>query len=305
MDYRTRVKRAFIVATVIHAVLLMTPSGWRRGGNAFGLNSERQPIVLALRPEEPPLQFIDTATPAEEPVDLDTDLIAEQAANASDLTDSEGERKAPHFEEVSDFDEAPIPAVPPLPAVAADPSPPDQADIPATTPVESDQATDLLAVDDALRHEARRNAGTEERVQVAKAEKHATLETQAEPREARGRIDGGVKGKGFIGFEAKQHEFAPYLKEVRTRVERRWKAMIAMQYPGSSPTKAVVDCSISPLGRLASVEVAEPGDPASFGTLCKEAIETAGPFPPFPFSVPNVYRNENLEIRWTFSFLQR
>jgi hypothetical protein len=108
---------------------------------------------------------------------------------------------------------------------------------------------------------------------------------------------------GFLSFEAMESEFAPYLRDVRNRVERRWKALIQLRYSGSSTTKAVLDCAIDSKGRLVHVTVVEPGDSASYAGLCKEAIERAGPFPPFPFEVPAVYRNKNLEIRWTFSFL--
>jgi hypothetical protein len=64
-----------------------------------------------------------------------------------------------------------------------------------------------------------------------------------------------------------------------------------------------VDCAISPSGEVVSVTIVDPGESVSFAPLCKEAIEEAGPFPPFPFEVPEAYRNRNLEIRWTFSFL--
>jgi hypothetical protein len=41
----------------------------------------------------------------------------------------------------------------------------------------------------------------------------------------------------------------------------------------------------------------------TYAPLCREAIEKAAPFSAFPFKVPEIYRDENLEIRWTFSFL--
>jgi len=79
--------------------------------------------------------------------------------------------------------------------------------------------------------------------------------------------------------------------------------MLLTRYSGTSPTEVVIDCAIAPDGTLARVEiVGEPKDRV-YAALCKDAVEKAGPFKPFPFTVPDMYRNRNLEIRWTFSFL--
>ena len=131
------------------------------------------------------------------------------------------------------------------------------------------------------------------------------MEVASEPRSAESRDDKGAKTKGFISFEAKQHEFAAYLNQIRSSVEPRWRMMYQTRYSGVSPTKAVLRCEISPQGRLTAVDIVEAGDSPSFAPLCREAIQKAAPFPPFPFDVPKVYRNKNLEIRWTFSFMQR
>lgn len=120
----------------------------------------------------------------------------------------------------------------------------------------------------------------------------------------RGSVEGDVaEGKGFLAFEAMKSEIAPYMMEIRRRVERHWRAAMTLKYSGTTPTKAVIDCAISPEGELLYVTVVEPGSSVSFAPLCKESIEKAGPFPPFPFKVPDIYRNKNLEIHWTFNFL--
>jgi hypothetical protein len=118
-----------------------------------------------------------------------------------------------------------------------------------------------------------------------------------------GSVEGGIKGKGFLGFEAMQDEVAPYLLEVRRRVERHWRAAMALRFGGTTPTRAEVDCAITPEGTLEFVRIAEPGKAIGFAPLCKESIEKAAPFPPFPFKVPDIYRNKNIEIRWTFQFM--
>jgi outer membrane biosynthesis protein TonB len=124
------------------------------------------------------------------------------------------------------------------------------------------------------------------------------------PGQARGRVDGGVLNEGFVGFEAMKSDVAPYLKQVRTSVERKWFAAMAFRYQGVSPTKAIVDCAISSDGKLVSVEIRDEGSIPLFAKICKDAIESAAPFPPFPFKVPDMYANKNLEIRWTFNFMK-
>ena len=138
------------------------------------------------------------------------------------------------------------------------------------------------------------------------------------PGRPQGRVDGGVHSKGFTGFEAMEDEIAPYLKEVRARVERNWRAALQLRYSGTTPTKAVLECSIRPDGMLLHVRIVEAGVPTTgdstsavspsgvsptYAPLCKEAIERAAPFPAFPFKIPEMYRERSLQIRWTFSFL--
>jgi hypothetical protein len=112
-----------------------------------------------------------------------------------------------------------------------------------------------------------------------------------------------VKQKGFAGHEALQDELAPYLREVRARVERRWNEALLTRYRGTNPTRAVVDCVIAPDGSLVAATIVDAGPDRLYAALCREAIERAAPFGAFPFQVPDIYRSSNLEIRWTFSFL--
>ena len=120
---------------------------------------------------------------------------------------------------------------------------------------------------------------------------------------SRGRLDNAVRNEGFTNFDAIQDQLAPYLREIRRRVERRWNEALLTRYSGTSPTVAVVDCAIAPDGTLVQVNIiGEPRDRV-YAALCMEAIQRAAPFSPFPFEVPDIYRGQNLEIRWTFNFL--
>lgn len=310
MDYRRRMTRCFAVALVIHLVVLALPAGCPRTWDGTGAAAARQPLVLSMKQPERPVRLIESGAPATEPVDPNTDLISEQASKAQDMSDVIGERNAPFVPKAAESDEmrqpgpAPEPAAPPqeVQAPEAPPAEPSAESAPPASSEKDDAARAAAqAPASAPAPEVAPQAAEGERIQIAKAE--APQAPQPEQGQTRGRVDGGVKNKGFLSFEAMESDFAPYLREVRNRVERRWKSLIQLRYSGSSTTKAVVDCAIGPDGKLVSVAVVEPGESASYAGLCKEAIERAGPFPPFPFKVPEVYRNQNLEIRWTFSFL--
>ena len=241
---------------------------------------------------------MDTYIPAEEPV-VETDLISDVASKAADPFDMDGAREAPFFKEPAEFDQlakVELPDVPPPPSVetrqpAAEP------------PTPAEPLPELTALQPREVEAQVPQTPEQAPYQVAQATPPEMPELPSG--EPKGRVDGGVKGAGFIGFEAMQNEFAPYLKEVRSRVEKHWRMMLTVQYAGVTPTQAVVDCAIRPDGHLARASVAEAGDTVGYAAICKEAIERAAPFPPFPFDVPEMYRSKNLEIRWTFSFLSR
>lgn len=265
---------------------------------------QESPLVLNLRPEAP-RQLVDTHTPAEEPVEK-TDLISDMASKATDEVLREGDHPGPQFEEFDEDESLAAPATPPEAPVAppTPPAPPPQQP-PAPAPVRSErnlpEAPREAAPHETFQEKAEESPESEERMQVAQAMPQAAQ--TALPRASKGRVHDAVRGQGFAGFEAMSSEIAPYLKEVRRRVELRWNEMLLMRYSGTKPVKAIIDCAIASDGRLVSVEVVGiPEDPV-YAALCRQAIELAGPFGPFPFHVPEMYLEKNLEIRWTFSFL--
>lgn len=137
---------------------------------------------------------------------------------------------------------------------------------------------------------------------MAELDKTYALYTQK--RSAEGRVYNQIKKEGVLGFDALQDEIAPYLKEIRRKVERNWIHLLLTRYSGMKPTEVVIDCEISQDGKLVRLEgVGLPDDPF-FLSLCKQALNKASPFPPFPFSVPDFYQDKNLKIRWTFSFMK-
>lgn len=304
-DYRQRMARCIAAALVVHVVLFAVPSGCPQRKDQIGATTVDEPLVLTLKQPEKPLRLIESGAATDEPVDPATDLISERNSKAQDMSDVEGSRIAPYVPTPSQSDELRMPDPSPEPPNPVQPESEPAKQAPSTEPQppkEAESTPDLQITPEpaAPEPEPAPEDVEPERTLLAKAD---PSDQPAEAGQVRGRVDGGVKGKGFLSFEAMESEFAPYLREVRNRVERRWKSLIQLRYSGSSTTRAVIDCAIDSNGQLVHVTVVEAGDSASYAGLCKEAIERAGPFPPFPFDVPQVYRSKNLEIRWTFSFL--
>lgn len=319
-NYARRMARAGVAAALIHAAVIaffgamgaLTPAA------AIGPANRDEPLVLNLQPDrEYARNFVDTAVPADEEVRPDTDLISDKASKASDVEDSEGERPAPRLDRIADVDDlagsaTPAPSAPRRPpspeAAPVEPQPEPQE--PADSEEVPEETEELEALTTLARAEhdmppLANETAEQAREQVARAQPETAPAAPPQPHLGvlKSRPDGGAEGKGFVGFEALEHELGPYLKQIRDRVERNWRTALEMRFSGSAKTKAVIECAISPQGKLVQVKIVESGDSPTFALLCKQSIEKAAPFPPFPFDVPAIYRTQNLEIRWTFSFL--
>lgn len=323
MTYRRRMAAALIASVVFHLVAgaVMALHSARSDRASALVAPETAPVVLNIVPEDQPQRLIETSTPADEPVAGDSPRISDKDANASDMKEGEDDSTAPAVDVTDSHEDPGRPAMPlsppmPLPAPLA-PEPAREQETSAgeeeedeTPPVEE---TETAMVEDKAEpapepaeepeHETQEPAEAEEteRQQLAKLEPPALPEP---PELSRGVISGNAKNKGFLGHEAMQHEMAPYMLEIRKRVEKRWRALLQLNFSANIPSQAVLDCAIAPDGEVAELAIVDQGESASFARLCKEAIESAGPFGPFPFEVPSVYRNKNLEIRWTFSYMK-
>lgn len=312
MNYATRIKIAAVFSLLIH-VAGIALVGYDGRPMTAALPAQSDPIVLDLQPEpqpqpEAPRRLVDVAVPAPVPPDP-SDRIAEEHAEAMDLAMRPAERPGPDLE-VDDFDTLPREAAPPLP-----PAP-----VPAPTAPPMEQPTEETKAPPKEAPEVKRDPTPPDRVDeflpkpsgspAPPAPEEGPLKiAQAEPllprepERGKTRERGGVTKQGETNFDAIQSEIAPYLKQVRDKVERQWHQMLYTRYSGTSPVKAVIDCAINPMGELVSVTVAGTDQDRIYSALCRDAVQRAGPFGPFPFKVPEIYRGKNLEIRWTFSFL--
>lgn len=285
------------------------------------------------RPEE--RQLVDVAQPATDPV-RPTDLIAVQNSNASDTQASEGNTPGPKVDMASPVDSlgqkaaptpgagAPEPAAVEAPEDAPSPTPeatpeaaakeeaPEKQEKPKPAPAPEPPTTTLAMAAPAATPPAETSAADAPASKPAEAAQTAAMpapQAAAQPGGAeettptRGRNYRGVEKVGVRGFEALQDQIAPYLKNVEDAVERRWREALLTKYKASKAVQVQIDCEIGADGRIVSLKVNGTPDDRVYASLCKEAIEKAGPFGPFPFTVPEMYRNRNLEIRWSFNIL--
>lgn len=291
-------------------------------------------------PQEPVKRLVDSGAEAERPV-RDTDLISDKDSQAQDMSDQEGDPNRPAVEQEDDFEELGTPPVapsqpePPTPEIVArqpettrepkettEPEPEEVADaatpeVKTTAVAEAPDATDdgaaVVQTEDKpdplepLAAEPKEAAlpppePKPERFQVAQAEPAPQVPVQ-ELRSTRGRPDGGATDSGFTSFEANKHALGEYMLGVRNKVEREWRTGLQLRYSGVSRTYAVIECSIRPDGTLEYAKIVEPGSSLTYAVICRQAIEQAAPFGPFPFDVPEIYRTENLQITWKFSYM--
>lgn len=309
MNYRVHIAVAAGFSVVAHLILLAVFVGVPRP-ERVAVAAPEPPVVLNLQREESVRRLIESVPNTLEPVD-DTEYISAETSRAQDMSDETGDETRPASDEPRDVDQLAKVSASPVQEVAR-PVPEPVEETPEAseaqeTPEEPPQIEpmepreDILATREKLEQSAPADERLPEPVKVAQAQT-TPGEGEFDAPEAV-RDDGGARAKGFTNFEAKDDQFAPYMLEIRKRVERRWRTALHLKYSGTGRTSAELECAINPMGKIIYVRIVDPGHSVSYAALCKEAIERAGPFPPFPFEVPELYRNKNLEIRWRFSFM--
>jgi outer membrane biosynthesis protein TonB len=332
MTYQKRMVTAIAVSLLIHALALgLSGFGSRLYGPGGPSPVPGPPLVVDLQPsqEELATQAVASAAPAQRSPQ-DTNLISDRDSNAQDPQDTvQGKVLAPLDTKSLDSYElgggTPVPpkSKPEKLAPPAEKKAKESPRRPAAEKIEEKKAPeqakptnkhgekpDAVAMAKADLGQAN-PAAAEQAARAAEAASGApqppTLPSGegpgAKPGKFRGSIQGGIMGKGVLGFEAKKDQLAAYLLEVQRRVELKWNMAMGLRYTGTTPTKAVVDCVIGPDGNLVRVDIVKEGNSPTYAPICRESIVNAAPFPKFPFEVPDIYRDKTLEIRWTFNFL--
>lgn len=285
--------------------------------SSVGVVPKAPPLVVRLQPQKtPPMRLVDVTHPSETP-QTETQNIAEANAQASGTALTPPEEKGLPDVRESDSSSTVTPSTPPIPPISQEKSEPQRLKTAARTPplqtsprrIEAPKGQPQTALPE--RGSIAASPSTPETAVEDTPQDALAMLTPANPpvaetessAAARGEVGNEIKSEGFLSYAAMQHEIAPYLQEIRKAVERHWKAGLLTRYKGTQRRQATLDCAIRPDGTLEYVRVVgAPQDPI-FAGICHDAIVRAAPFRPFPFRVPDLYRNKNLEIRWTFSFL--
>ena len=325
LQYKRRIQLAVGVSLAVHACLFLLGAVWRPA--EMGEGPVPDYVVLEIEPEPAPApQLVEALSPTDTPPE-DARFIARENSQAADAELKEGNQLGPAVDIESELETPGQPAVAVAPtaplavqqAPAPEPAPQPEDPLPPQ-PQPSPRAEKEPAAEgpNAMRDRdapvsvseppARESARTAdmERMKMAQAVPPATTPdplaaVPASP--ARGRLDNRVVTKGFTSYGAIQDKIAPYLEHVKKKVERRWREALLLRYSGTEPRGVEVDCEIAADGTLVSVKLAAPAEDAVYGALCLDAIRGVAPFDKFPFEVPEIYRNQNLEIRWHFRFL--
>jgi len=341
MSYRSSIEIAGVCSVIVHlAVISGIGYGLHHREDTPG--PVPSTIVIALKPpdpveEEQVKRLIDSGAPAQRPVEsTDTDLISDQDTQAQDDSPAEGEGLQPTSETTAEFDELgasepiPVEPVPPMPIAPAAPpptateqpppeaetTPPAQESSELTTVARLTEEADLSAIEQPASVPAEAEVEPEPEAEV---EAVVDAEETLEPFEVaqspiplqpvlqnidstRTREGGGAKDDGPLSFEANKHELGEYMLRVRQMIKLEWRRGLQLRYRGAGPADAVIKFGISPTGRLVFAKVIEQGSSITYAAMCKGAIEDAGPFPPFPFEVPDEYRTQNLEVQIKFNY---
>ena len=316
MSQRTRIPLALFLSLALHAIL----------GASIALTPEPRaataavappPFIVNLDAPDRPLRIVESGakTDAAAPA---SDLKSDANSRAQDLAENKDETGRPSPEIEDEFESLPSAGVPLSPPSAlefevaepndmapdealSDPAPSQDAGMPTA---EKMQLARLPTAEAVSRSQKIQQAAASPSAPTppAKLVEASTEELPADPRPSSGRR-GGIEAKGFTSYQANKHEMAAYMLEVRRRIERNWRAALSLRYSGATATETRMEFAIAPSGRLVHATVMDAGDSVVFAALCKDSIEKAAPFPPFPFEVPKIYRDQDMVIRVTFRFL--
>ena len=293
----------------------------------IGITAKKEPVVLQLQPPQDAQErkaLVESVIPSAMLPEIKTN-IAEDNAVATDTILYEGDESAPRFDKIDDIDMLPVKErTPQEPSPLSDATPEleetkaEEKSTPDTPIIEAlpdELEADVLQLvqkkpEKKTETKEKPKAEPRERVQVAREQSIPSLPVpptppaQDTPHEGRSRdANRGVEQVGLAGYEAIQDDLAPYLKNMKAQVDLYWKEKLLLHYTGSKPTKVEIDCEIDHNGHLVKVEIVGNPKDKIYAALCKQALVLASPYGPFTFEVPDVYRNQNLEIRWSFNFL--
>lgn len=313
MAYPRRTWIALCVSCMLH--LLVVSIGWHHvKGLPVSTNvSTPPPLVFTFPPKPAPVRrIVETTTSTSEEI-AETDLVSDKNSKAQDESEETGEGDAPEVDEVGEVDQLatpPIEATPVLPERPVAKATPQSSSAPAKSEIVPPKNKNPGTMASAETPEKVKTPKPKP-IQLAAAPKTPPVaETPLVPKPIprmmhieKGRASGGTSRSGVMNFETKSHELGEYMLEVRRLVEQQWHAAIQLNYQGSKHAESVIACSIRPDGTLEYARIEEKGHSMPYAILCRDAVKRAAPYPTLPFDVPAIYKSQDIEITWRFSYM--
>lgn len=108
-----------------------------------------------------------------------------------------------------------------------------------------------------------------------------------------------------LAFEARSHIVAPYVKDVKNRIQKYWLGYLLFKYPDVflRPSKAVVWFKILKDGSIKGPKVVRYEGDEMFKDICLASVENVAPFPDIPEDIWNeVEEDGGIEIVFTFRY---
>ena len=103
---------------------------------------------------------------------------------------------------------------------------------------------------------------------------------------------------GDLSFNTIDFEYAPYLLELKRRVEEHWYPPVAFRGGLSYTGNALIRFAVNRDGSLGLLELVSGADHPSLDTAAMNAVRFGAPFPPLPDDFPE----ERWEITCTFYY---
>lgn len=256
-------------------------------------------------------KLVEVTTPSDE-APTNTENIAEFNSVSSGPEKKDGDQPGPAFTEESKFETLGsqprptqlanvIPQPKSLPAIKPEEKTSKKEEVPKLLSNKDNEENKVMSKKEEVASVMLKNELTKD-----KEDEEQTIQPEhlmGSIQKPQGKLYNQVKREGILGFEAIQDQLAPYLREIQKKVEQYWIHYLLTRYSGTKPTEVVIDCEINSEGQIVKIEIVNNPDDPLYAGICKQALQKSAPFSPFPFQVPDIYQNKNLQIRWTFNFM--
>jgi protein TonB len=255
--------------------------------------SDPSPLVVSLLPSSEIPRFIDQpdAPPATGPV---------KSKDISQVTsEARGPGKVPGPVTSRESSGTPKPGRPPdAGRIAQAPTSPPVPRQPATTPAPtSEPAGESPPL---ARPDASPSAPTAPEVRPSLREQIAALGSGGVSAVDAGEEGDTGTGERIVSLETQSSEYAPYLADVKRRIERRWQIPPYAREVGLTG-RLVLVFSITPEGNLAQVRITDSSGTSVLDEAAVQAVRAAAPYAPFP----PMFTFERLTIVADFRYVDR